>query len=250
MPGNSLSKPLIDYVSGVCVNLGSLVDPPPADEPVKRPTRVGSQQELIAQCLEASFEGLPDRLVKTVLCPNGPHEILRLIDQHGVDLFMDEWSSWCSHLGVALDFTFPAADVAGGDGPRPLGYSLFDEFYATQFTPLPSPNLAALLEGTYGAEALGDIPTRAYVHHLLHTHEMGAHVLLAMHNTCVMHLFMAEVRKSIQEGRFKGDCQRWAGVYQEDLPALREAEVEYMRVRGERGKGRLKGLGQERIDEA
>lgn len=44
--------------------------------------------------------------------------------------------------------------------------------------------------------------TRAYVHHLLQTHEILGSVLLHMHNTQHMSEFFSVVRSSIQEGSF------------------------------------------------
>jgi queuine tRNA-ribosyltransferase subunit QTRTD1 len=45
--------------------------------------------------------------------------------------------------------------------------------------------------------------SRAYLHHLLHVHEMLAEVLLEMHNTHHWQLFFAAVRAAIQEGRLQ-----------------------------------------------
>lgn len=45
--------------------------------------------------------------------------------------------------------------------------------------------------------------SRAYVHHLLHTHEMLAGVLLEMHNTHWWLQFFAAIREAIQQGRLQ-----------------------------------------------
>jgi queuine tRNA-ribosyltransferase subunit QTRTD1 len=45
--------------------------------------------------------------------------------------------------------------------------------------------------------------SRAYVHHLLHTHEMLASVLLEMHNTHWWLGFFAAMREAIQQGRLQ-----------------------------------------------
>ncbi|KAL5514900.1 hypothetical protein ACEPAG_2216 [Sanghuangporus baumii] len=42
--------------------------------------------------------------------------------------------------------------------------------------------------------------TRAYIHHLLHTHEMSAHTLLAAHNLAVADAFFAAVRLVLSHG--------------------------------------------------
>jgi hypothetical protein len=170
----------------------------------------------------------------------------------GVDLFLDDWTTSLSSIGVALDFSFasPGKKGAGYDEPhkRELGINLFDDVNADRFVPLTSEALHSRLLDTYGSEALGDSPTRGYVHHLLHSHEMTSHVLLAMHNTCVMDLFMRDVRGSIKSGRFTEDKRRFEEMYSEELGCLKAARAEYDRVNKERGKGRLKGLGQDRRD--
>ncbi|PNH12647.1 Queuine tRNA-ribosyltransferase subunit QTRTD1, partial [Tetrabaena socialis] len=45
--------------------------------------------------------------------------------------------------------------------------------------------------------------SRAYVHHLLNTHEMLAEVLLEAHNTSHMQAFCQAVREAVAEGRFE-----------------------------------------------
>jgi hypothetical protein len=164
---------------------------------------------------------------------------------------MDEWSSSLSSFGIALNFTFPARpdsiDVTQGQ-PAEVGFNLFEQRFATDSNPLASRILHSQLADSYGSEALGDCPTRAYVHHLLHTHEMTSHVLLAMHNTCVMDLFMAGIRKCIEDGSFEREKERFGDAYTSHLGCLQDAKVQAGKINQERGKGRLKGLGKERID--
>ena len=55
----------------------------------------------------------------------------------------------------------------------------------------------------YGVDTSNDEPTsspqykphftRAYIHHLLHAHEMSAHALLAMHNIQVLSAFLSGI---------------------------------------------------------
>ena len=52
-----------------------------------------------------------------------------------------------------------------------------------------------------GTEELASPYKRAYVHHLLHTHEMSAHALLAMHNLTIMDAFMCGVRTVLERER-------------------------------------------------
>ena len=233
---------LASRVAGFSINLHGLRTP--ADTV---PASAAEEAEL-STLVQASLEPLPAHKPRIALCPQGPHEMLRLVGE-AIDLFVDEWSSMLSSTGIALDFAFPPANR--GEQlvqPAPLGINLFREEFARDFTPLASTGLQAALLQQYGAEALGDASTRAYVHHLLHTHEMTSHVLLAMHNTCVMALFLHGVRASLAAGTFTSDKRAFEAVYEEGLACLEEARREWGKVAQERGKGRLKGLGQGRRD--
>lgn len=96
--------------------------------------------------------------------------------------------------------------------------------------------------------------TRAYVHHLLHTHEMSAHALLVMHNLTVMNAFMSGVRGVLERDRVKADgtllnednpssfaveVGRFERTYDIRLQVLDEAKVSWAEVDFARGKGRL-----------
>jgi len=61
--------------------------------------------------------------------------------------------------------------------------------------------------------------TRAYVHHLLHTHEMSAHTLLALHNLAVLDTFFAGVRRVLSEQpeRFSEEITRFGKTYDGNL---------------------------------
>ncbi|KAH9901112.1 tRNA-guanine(15) transglycosylase-like protein [Cubamyces lactineus] len=83
--------------------------------------------------------------------------------------------------------------------------------------------------------------TRSYVHHLLHTHEMSAHALLAMHNVTVFSAFLDGIRATITRGpeEFSREVKRFEEAYDEELVLWREAEVMWLQVERARGKGRL-----------
>ncbi|KAF8523658.1 hypothetical protein JB92DRAFT_3094001 [Gautieria morchelliformis] len=109
--------------------------------------------------------------------------------------------------------------------------------------------------------------TRAYIHHLLHTHEMSAHALLVMHNLTVMDAFMCEVRAVLQRDHdlnshsgshgqgmatgsnalpgangatfFATEVARFEQMYDDGLQVLAEAKVCWAEVDLARGKGRL-----------
>jgi len=61
--------------------------------------------------------------------------------------------------------------------------------------------------------------TRAYIHHLLHTHEMSAHALLTVHNLSVVDRFFADIR-DVLEGdgidKFTEEVQKFRDWYDND----------------------------------
>ena len=104
--------------------------------------------------------------------------------------------------------------------------------------------------------------TRAYIHHLLHTHEMSAHALLTVHNLSVVDRFFADIRdvlerdgvdKFIEEVQKFGDWYDYdevVGDITRDLGEAGEADVvggimgreaksDWVSVDKARGKGRL-----------
>lgn len=61
--------------------------------------------------------------------------------------------------------------------------------------------------------------TRAYIHHLLHTHEMSAHALLTMHNLSVVDRFFADIRNILERDgvdRFREEVQKFRDWYDDD----------------------------------
>ncbi|KAI0646792.1 tRNA-guanine(15) transglycosylase-like protein [Trametes meyenii] len=90
--------------------------------------------------------------------------------------------------------------------------------------------------------ALQPPSTRAYVHHLLHTHEMSAHALLTMHNLSVFSAFLAGIRAVVKDAgpeAFAREVARFEEAYDEDLLLWGEAETMWLEVEWARGKGRL-----------
>lgn len=61
--------------------------------------------------------------------------------------------------------------------------------------------------------------TRAYIHHLLHTHEMSAHALLTMHNLSVVDRFFTDIRDVLKRDgvdRFIEEAQKFRDWYDHD----------------------------------
>ena len=99
--------------------------------------------------------------------------------------------------------------------------------------------------------------TRAYIHHLLHTHEMSAHALLTVHNLSVVDQFFADIREVLERDsvdKFAEEVQRFRDWYDDDEAVGgagadevevvggimgREAKRDWGSVDKARGKGRL-----------
>ena len=98
--------------------------------------------------------------------------------------------------------------------------------------------------------------TRAYIHHLLHTHEMAAHAWLVMHNLAVLDAFLGGVRRVLKEDAdgFAREVSTFEQVYDEGISDGRGGEgglfaearrcwqeVEFARGKGRLGREKVKG---------
>jgi queuine tRNA-ribosyltransferase len=84
---------------------------------------------------------------------------------------------------------------------------------------------------------------RAYLHHLLHTHEMSSHSLLAMHNLSVFDAFLSGVRAVLEHpdgaALFTNEVDKFVKVYDEEMKVFEDARKSWTEVDRARGKGRL-----------
>lgn len=233
----------------------------------------------IASLFKASLAELPEQKPRLVTGVRSPHEMLRLIRDVGVDLFDVGWAISAANLGVALDFAFPAPTR---DGPRQrLGHNLYDPVYTHQFGRLadvlagagervdgaavqgpvcpciacspcsPSSHIlhSAVDQQSHAATNCGEARapyerpySRAYIHHLLQTHEMSAHTLLLAHNLAVVSAFLVGVRRVVVESGsavFALEVDRFSHVYDERGELFVAAKKGWERVDRARGKGRL-----------
>ncbi|KAG1811866.1 tRNA-guanine(15) transglycosylase-like protein [Suillus subaureus] len=89
--------------------------------------------------------------------------------------------------------------------------------------------------------------TRAYLHHLLHTHEMSAHTLLVAHNVVILDALLTGVRTILSghadqneaEVIFAREVTRFEEVYDGAMSVLHTARDNWKDVKYARGKGRL-----------
>ncbi|KAF5384379.1 hypothetical protein D9615_003133 [Tricholomella constricta] len=255
--------------------------------------------------LRTSLHALPPTKPRLAHGTPGPHALLRLLRDVGADAVDAPWAIAAAACGVSFDFEFPVRETKraeDGAGKEELGCNLYDARYALDFGGLGGEREGGcacvactdaqdrgrgrkqIVHGTdaseaadalAGADAHGDeaLPgyTRAYVHHLLHTHEMGAHALLALHNLEIVRAFLAGVRRVLaadgvtgfarEVGRFEErylelDADADGGEGEGDKgTVMREAKVMWAEVERARGKGRLarereKEKGREKEDES
>ncbi|KAG8216391.1 hypothetical protein J3R82DRAFT_6495 [Butyriboletus roseoflavus] len=242
-------------------------------------------QPNIASLLKTSLGELSKQKPRLVTGTRSPQEMLRLIRDVGVDLFDVGWAMNAANFGIALDFCFPVSGGDGVDGRRSLGHNLYDATYTCQFGRLadmlvgagesadgvatqrlvcpciacsprsPSSHIlhSVVDQQSYATTAGGEAIvryekpySRAYIHHLLHTHEMSAHTLLVAHNLAVVSAFLAGVRQVLVEGgddsrstRFALEMERFSSAYDESGELFIAAEKDWRYVDRARGKGRL-----------
>ena len=240
-----------------------LFSTPPAPSVIKQ----------LVPLIRTSLEPLPATKPRFVHSAGSPHEILALIRDVGIDLFDAHWAQRAADVGVGLDFVFPApastTDKLPADAaPREIGHNLYDKCYSHDFSPFADtlrscsteqddkrpPCTCMACAPSRPSEPLKfsrldeapplhtPVPyTRAYVHHLLQTHEMAAHTLLALHNLAVLDTFFAGVRRVLSERPevFSQEITRFEQVYDEKLGVLAEARKAWAEVSLARGKGRL-----------
>jgi len=231
------------------------------------PVHVPVNPSTVTSLIRASLELLPPSKPRIAHTAPSPHSILRLILECGIDLFDTVWATEAADLGVALEFEFPApahpcgATVAA-DLP-PIGRNLFDEQYATDFSVLgprlhnhsgcaschPHFSDAPLVhskadERQWNGTAHNAAPgyTRAYIHHLLHTHEMSSYTLLHLHNLAIVEAFFVSIRSILKVSRseFEKEVRKFYDVYDSSMGVLEEARVRWREVEDARGKGRLR----------
>lgn len=234
--------------------------------------------QALTDLVQISLKALPQGKPRLLTGANSPHEILSFV-RIGIDVFDAHFAQRAADWGIALDFRFPAPDRREESTKRDIGVNLYDEKYATDFgrlaenftgqasqhddNALPtcpciacspqfssSPLLHSSLDAPCHEPSIGFAPpfTRAYLHHLLHTHEMSAHAMLAAHNLSVLSTFFTDVRKSVQSlndgdaTAFEHEVQRFYESY--IIPDVQEGLFERAKGQWEdvnlaRGKGRL-----------
>ncbi|KLO13384.1 hypothetical protein SCHPADRAFT_828081 [Schizopora paradoxa] len=264
-----------------------IVAPTPLADEIK-PTSYENEEEIVSgivDLLQNSLKTLPVSKPRIAITTQSPHEVLRLVSEVGIDLFdVSSWSSDCARKGIGFDFTFPAPKkaeesssntVVGTPTTRPdgkvdVGHNFFASTYAHDFGRIAAnfldgemgkgeihqvcPCIACSPKSTEVEDASFDPPhTRAYIHHLLQTHEMSAYALLESHNAAVVASFFAGIRRTLSttaEGSsskgepnidlFSKEVSNFISYYALPYSLLDEATHDWDSVEKSRGKGSLK----------
>jgi queuine/archaeosine tRNA-ribosyltransferase len=254
-------KRLDDGVFGYAVEMVDLPTNILRDIALERESAPNAFTEL----LEASLTPLTSSKIRIAHTAPSPHAILQLTLKFGFDLFDVPWATEAADLGIALDLQFPVKE--GNDENQAIGLNLFDEQFELDLLPLGGADSAKeswpcaptyeddkILHGGLDGEqwddsaretssTVGQPFTRAYIHHLLHTHEMSAYALLHLHNLAVMHAFFKGIRSQVlndgKEG-FRKEVLRFHKKYELPERLFEGARARWKEVELARGKGRLK----------
>lgn len=168
-----------------------------------------------AELLQACCGTLPAHMPRHVAGLNSPEEILDAV-ACGVDLFDGGYAHAATAQGCALLFPVEPHDGCGGDtavapGTDGVKANLRALAFRVDSRPL-CPGCTCFACGRH---------TRAYVHHLLDTHEMLADILLDVHNMHHMLRFFAALRGAIAGGRLS----EFREFHERRLQAAREAHA-------------------------
>ncbi|KAF9180083.1 Queuine tRNA-ribosyltransferase subunit qtrtd1 [Haplosporangium sp. Z 767] len=159
-------------------------------------------KEEVLRLVKVSLEHLPPQKPRMVYGLQTPEDVLKAIAL-GVDLFDTSYPYQLTEDGKASFYFFGdnvgaiPADINSKSNNRWI--NLWDEEHADKFVPI--------LADCECYACKGGRHTRAYINHLLRTHEMLATVLLMSHNMYQYSKFFSNVRKSIQEGTFEKHSQ-------------------------------------------
>ncbi|KAF8963764.1 tRNA-guanine(15) transglycosylase-like protein [Flammula alnicola] len=251
---------------------------PRVSSPIDLNPVMPSHTEQIIPLLKTSLASLPEMKPRLINSTESPHEILHYISAVGIDLFDGHWAQRAADIGVALDFEFPVRASTSTESKLDIGHNLYDAKYSLDFKPVADSFRGALstddpekpichcaacspispstriYHGFDTPDASGEPsrdPTaallyrphyrRAYIHHLLHTHEMSAHTLLVMHNLEVLDAFFTGIRKVIAEApeSWEAEVRKFEATYDEKLGVFDGAKASWQEVELARGKGRL-----------
>lgn len=132
-----------------------------------------------------------------------PENILNGI-KNGIDVFDGSYAYKATEKGRALILKF-------GDGLKDQGKS--DQAKTLDLWSTDMAHAFEPLDVQCKCHACARPHSKAYIHHLLNAHEMLGPILLMSHNVYQLDLFMASIRKSIEQGQFDKDVDVFMNYY-------------------------------------
>eukprot|EP01122_Echinamoeba_exundans_P010391 TRINITY_DN3886_c0_g1_i2.p1 TRINITY_DN3886_c0_g1~~TRINITY_DN3886_c0_g1_i2.p1 ORF type:complete len:398 (+),score=30.99 TRINITY_DN3886_c0_g1_i2:131-1195(+) len=146
---------------------------------------------------------LPKEKPRLVVGIGAPDEVLYSI-RDGIDVFVSTYPNDCADLGIALCFSLvPTPPTTDANSTSSNTLNLRDQEYELDTRPL--------------VEACGCYTcqhhTRAYIHHLLNTHEMLAGILLILHNCRHYAEFFRSIRYHLDHRSFQSFMDRFLASY-------------------------------------
>lgn len=162
------------------------------DYSVMKPCERYSKLTRCVQYLNETFSGTS--IVRVMNGMDHPLEILECVYHGGVDLFDGTYPFTCAEFGYASIYPLlPEKDAIIKDETDVMKMNLRNRSYRKDFRPI-----------------LDHCPcwackhhTRAYIHHLLNTHEMLAEVLLCMHNLHHYLQLFQTIQQQLKNGTFE-----------------------------------------------
>lgn len=131
---------------------------------------------------------------RMIMSKGDPFTVLRDVGL-GIDLICTSYLDTVANLGCALTWNLrPSSEMATREDSEKVMISLRDQRYIFDKSPLVADCTCYTCANH----------SKAYLYHLLNTHEMLSVTLLQIHNMHHYTLFFQHIRNSIQEGDFDG----------------------------------------------
>jgi len=189
----------------------------------------GETPEQRAEIIQVAFKNVPPGKIRMISSVGTPEEVLASVSQ-GVDVFDVSYVLDTTAGGYALNFPIDLLSEETEDGTTNSinGYTGNEyESAANSGSDDTKMNLWAV---AYKKDSRPLVPgctclactshTRAYIHHLLESHEMTAQVLLEAHNTTHYLKFFKALQRAVAHGKLKEYIERFMERKQEWIMAI------------------------------
>ena len=157
---------------------------------------IGEEPRLRSELLQCSLRELPSDKVKIATGFDTPAEILAAVEA-GVDVFDTPYPYLMANFGYALQFDLQFEGKAAGEEAKDEACDIMINLRDRRYQLVKEPLLHSC--SCYACKH----HTKAYVQHLLTTHEMLGDSLLHMHNYYQMTQFFQAVQDALQQGKFQ-----------------------------------------------